>query len=307
VDNSRPLVSIVLPTRNGARYLRESLESCLEQTYTKLELLVVDDGSTDETPAILDQYRDSRVVRLRHAQSRGLPEALNTGFAQSHGEYLTWTSDDNIYEPTAIGVMADYLERHPDIGLVYTDYWLIDEDGRIIGEIRASEPDSLIERDCIGACFLYRRVVYETIGDYNPAARPAEDYEYWLRVSRRFTLAPLNQRLYRYRCHGGSLTGRYGWYPAARAGETAKYRLGWIDERRYQSRLAFIDICEAFEAYSRGDFGRVRACGTRALRRNPAYLRNVGVLSILLQAALGPRAAHAVRGAARSLLGKARG
>lgn len=294
---STPLVSIVLPTRNGARYLQESLGSCLGQTYPNLELVVVDDGSTDRTPEILDACTDPRLVRARHERGRGLPEALNTGFAHTRGEYLTWTSDDNYYAPTAIAELVQYLEDRPEIGLVYTHYWLIDADGNVSGEVRTAPPDRLIDHDCVGACFLYRRAVYEAIGNYNPAARPAEDYEYWLRVARQFTLAQVDRHLYYYRQHGESLTGRFGWFPAGRSGETAKLRLGWIDRREHRKRLAFIDICEAFAAYQTGDLPRVRRCALSALRRDPAYLRNAGVRSILAESLLGARTSAAVRAA----------
>lgn len=100
-ENS-PKVSIVLPTYNGARYLRQSIDSCLGQTYRNLELIVVDDASTDTTPEIIRSYQDPRIRVIRHEKSKMLPESLNTGFRAVSGDYLTWTSDDNYYVPEAI-------------------------------------------------------------------------------------------------------------------------------------------------------------------------------------------------------------
>src|SRR5438034_11794938 len=102
------LITIVLPTHNGAKYLRESIESCLGQTYHNLELVVVDDASSDATPDVIAEYSDPRLISVRHGQNRGLPEALNTGFAHSRGHYLTWTSDDNRYAPEARAEMAAF-------------------------------------------------------------------------------------------------------------------------------------------------------------------------------------------------------
>src|SRR5574337_314358 len=106
-----PLISIVLPTYNGAAYLRESLDSCLNQSFQDLELIVVDDGSTDDTETILGSYSDPR-LRVLKQSNQGLAAALNAGFAQTRGRFLSWTSDDNLYLPEAMAVMCRYLEEH---------------------------------------------------------------------------------------------------------------------------------------------------------------------------------------------------
>ena len=178
-------VSIVLPTYNGARYLRDSIQTCLEQTYPQIELVIVDDCSTDETPHILRSYEgDPRVKVIRHAVNAKLPAALNTGFAHSSGEYLSWTSDDNLFAPHAIERMVEYLEGHPVVGFVYTDYWVIDEDGQVIRRVSAGPPEHLRER-CAITSFLYRREVYNVVGDYDPHLFRIEDYDYWLRLGAR--------------------------------------------------------------------------------------------------------------------------
>src|ERR1043165_1952652 len=94
-----PVISIVLPSFNGSTYLSKSIDSCLSQTYSNLELILVDDASTDDTPRIMQQYaaQDSRVRVLQNATNRKLPASLNIGFRAARGRYLTWTSDDNLY------------------------------------------------------------------------------------------------------------------------------------------------------------------------------------------------------------------
>jgi glycosyltransferase involved in cell wall biosynthesis len=203
-----PLVSIVLPTHNGARYIGLSIQSCLDQTYSHWELLIVDDASTDETPSLIAEFaaRDSRVQVFRHADNHKLPAALNTGFAHAQGEYLTWTSDDNYYHPQALAEMVAFLETHPTVGVVYTDYSVIDEDGLITNHVTAPEARHLVHKAAVGACFLYRREVYETIGEYDETVFLAEDYDFWLRASIKFQLSPLHKELYFYRRHSASLT-----------------------------------------------------------------------------------------------------
>ncbi len=210
-QEARPLVSIVLPTHNGARYLRESVDSCLRQTHEHLELIVVNDGSTDETEEIVLSYQDPRIVYARHHPNRGLPRTLNVGFALAQGDYLTWTSDDNYYADNAIEVMLRALqETRPRAGMVYCDDYLIDAEGQVVGERRVLPPWKLWRRIPwgIGACFLYTREVYERVGDYNPEVFLAEDYEYWWRISLRFRMQPLHEKLYYYRRHSASLTDR---------------------------------------------------------------------------------------------------
>src|SRR3989338_4736656 len=116
-----PKASIVLPTHNGARYLRQSIDSCLSQTYKNIELIIVDDCSTDETPDIVRSCNDPRIRYVRNKTNQRLPRSLNIGFALTTAEYLTWTSDDNQFLPEAIAVMLGFLMENESIDFVYAD------------------------------------------------------------------------------------------------------------------------------------------------------------------------------------------
>jgi malonyl-CoA O-methyltransferase len=212
-DTGVPLVSIVLPTYNGARYIEQAVQSCLTQTHRRFELIIVDDGSHDDTASKVEAYcrTDRRVRLVRHDRIRTLPLALNTGFSMAGGDYLTWTSDDNIYQPDALAEMVTFLENHPDVGMVYTDYSFIDEHGRLVERKTAGEPHGLLSEDynCLSPCFLYRRRVRDVIGEYASDLYLAEDYDYWLRVSHSFCLSSYHRDLYSYRIHPGSLSAQY--------------------------------------------------------------------------------------------------
>src|SRR4029077_8605634 len=122
---------------------------------------------------------------------------------------LTWTSDDNLFEPDAIEGMVRYLENEPTKGMVYCDEQTIGEDGERITIHQRKGPEALVEFCCIGACFLYRRKVYEAVGDYHPSMFLVEDYDYWLRISRQFPIAHLaGVAPYKYRVHAGSLSNK---------------------------------------------------------------------------------------------------
>ena len=202
------LISIILPTYNGTRFLERAIQSCIDQTYPKWELIIVDDASTDDTPSVISlmEAKDKRIRSIRHYQNRKLPGALNTGFAASAGDFLTWTSDDNCYRPEALAKMLAFLKSSPDYDMVYADYTIIDGDSLPIQPISVGEPTTLVVRNIVGACFLYRRNVYEILGEYNESLFLAEDYDYWLRVLSQFKMFPLHEDLYLYRKHPRSLT-----------------------------------------------------------------------------------------------------
>lgn len=203
-----PLVSIVLPTYNRATRLPRALQHCLQQTYGNLEVIVVDDGSHDDTAQVVAQFqREDARVRYAHQENKGLPAALNAGFRQSRGGYLTWTSDDNWYHHEAIAIMARALGEQPEVGLVYCDYEAVDGDGRLVRRVHLCEPANLMRENCVGACFLYRRRVYEVVGNYDVALFLAEDYDYWLRVRRAFSMYHIpGVAPYSYGWHEASLT-----------------------------------------------------------------------------------------------------
>lgn len=282
-------VSIILPTYNGADYIRESIRTCLEQTHSAIELVIVDDCSTDETPRILQDYAaDARVKVIRHPQNAKLPTALNTGFAQATGDYLTWTSDDNLFVPTAIEEMVAYLEEHPQVGFVYTDYDLIDEDGSLIRRVEAGPPDHLRER-CAITSFLYRREVYEAVGDYDPKLFRIEDYDYWLRVAQHFNLAWYPKSLYLYRRHSGSLTSNDHLENRAEMFDKINAKYYGPDPTRKNRVLTDFYIAEAFESHERGERRNVLNYAFKAIRRDLSILNNRGVWSIMIQAVFGRR------------------
>src|SRR5580692_8918265 len=170
---SSPLISIVLPTYNGSRYIRTSIESCLQQTFTDFELIVVNDCSTDMTASIVEEYmkKDARISLINNEFNKKLPMSLNTGFGQARGKYHTWTSDDNYYAPQALQMMADVLENDAKIDLVYTDYSLVDDRDQVTGTRTFNNIyDGFTDWLGCGACFLYKAEVFGANNGYNPAA-----------------------------------------------------------------------------------------------------------------------------------------
>jgi glycosyltransferase involved in cell wall biosynthesis len=209
MENHNPLISIVLPTYNGSKYIAESIQSCIDQCYRNWELIVVDDKSKDSTISIVEDFilKDDRIRLIKHEINKKLPGALNTGFAASRGEYLTWTSDDNRYAPYALHIMEYFLRNNNDTGMVYTDVIKMDEHGKDIGYWDMDSPEALVNGNCVQACFLYRRSVYVDIGEYDSSMFLVEDYDYWLRVLSRHKIHYMKGVApYYYRRHAESLT-----------------------------------------------------------------------------------------------------
>jgi GT2 family glycosyltransferase len=205
-----PLVSVVLPTHNGSRYLRESIDSVLNQTLEDFELLIVDDASTDDTGEIIASFaqKDPRIKHFRNETNLKLPASLNAGFRKATGRYLTWTSDDNKYRHNALRRLVAALSANPDAGLVYSDYSWIDQIGVELERVHVAGREMLPFYNPVGGCFMYRREMLQAVGEYDETLFLVEDYDYWLRIARQFKLLTIADDLYCFRVHQLSLTSQ---------------------------------------------------------------------------------------------------
>ncbi|TLD82019.1 glycosyltransferase family 2 protein [Helicobacter sp. MIT 05-5293] len=204
------LVSVVLPTYNGEKWLAQSIESVLNQTYKNLELIIVNDCSSDNTPTIIESFAkvDSRVKIIHNATNQKLPKSLNIGFDVARGDYYTWTSDDNYYELNAIEEMVSYLEKNTHKILVCSDYMRIfTEEGKTKRTLVSEKIEDIISYDCIGACFLYRAEIAKALGGYSEEKFKVEDYDYFLKMGLKGEFGTIHQILYTYRSHKDSLSG----------------------------------------------------------------------------------------------------
>lgn len=252
-----PEVSIIMPVYNGEKYIKESIESIIAQTMKDWELWLVNDCSKDHSLEIMKEYEknDPRIHVVSNAENLKLPRTLNAGFAHAQGNYFTWTSDDNRYRETAIETMVNYLNANPECGMVYCDMQYIDEEGIITGSV-SKNINELYCNDCIGACFLYRNSVARDVGEYDPEMFLVEDYEYWIRISKKYPICHLPEFQYFYRVHQSSLTQK-------RADEINRqlyklrrreldFILSRIDEQ--EKKYLFFDML----AQNRSDFGNIR-------------------------------------------------
>jgi glycosyltransferase involved in cell wall biosynthesis len=206
-----PLVSVVLPVHDGERFLAEAVDSILGQTLGDLELVVVDDGSTDATRSILARYDDPR-LRVVAQPHRGLVAALGAGIAETGAAYLARMDADDVSEPSRLERQLELLERRPRVGMAATWVAVVDEQGRELGR-RVLPPahDDLARRLLLRNPFqhgsvLIRRAAFDAAGGYRDDYGANEDYDLWRRLARSWELACVPEVLYRYRVHAGAVT-----------------------------------------------------------------------------------------------------
>ena len=292
------MVSVVLPVHNGAALLRQAVESCIAQEFRQWELIIVDDASTDETPLIIEAFvqSDSRIRSLTARQNVGLPAALNMGFGVARGEFYTWTSDDNCFRPNCLGVLAAELRAHPAVDLVYSNYTTIDAAGVEGSHINVLAPENLVERNCIGSSFMFRRNVFKVLGGYDKGLFLVEDYDFWLRASCHFKFMPVHQDLYLYRLHESSLTERRRDEVIAMTESLLERRIvemQWVG--RHRQATALMNIAE--RCRRRSNISGVKRLFWKAFFLSPSEVFRHGDILPVLSLVIGYRLACLLTGA----------
>jgi len=189
---SAPLVSIIIPTYNRADFIEETVASVLCQTLPDFEIIVVDDGSIDDTADRVAAIGDKRIHYLSHANI-GRARSVNRGAAFAHGAYMALLDSDDLYLPDKLAVQVQYLETHRDIGLVAGGFQYIDRNGQVINEVRPwlfDPPPSLTVETLVVDCVvgpphvaLFRRDWFTTVGGMDKSVELADDWDLWIRMA----------------------------------------------------------------------------------------------------------------------------
>ncbi len=209
-----PKISCILAAYNAQRYLRPAIESVLAQTFRDFELVIVDDGSTDTTPAIADEYArlDPR-VRVIHQKNAKQVIAARNGIDSGDSPLIARLDADDIAKPDRFAKQVAYFDAHPDVVLLGGAYEMIDDAGRLLTTIRQPEDDATLQEICLtGRCpicqplAMFRRDAYEKVGGYRPAFVTAEDLDLWLLLGEVGKMACLPDVLIQYRQHQNSIS-----------------------------------------------------------------------------------------------------
>lgn len=201
-----PLISVILPVYNGERFLRETIESVLNQTYKNFEFIIINDGSTDSSKEITSSYEDNRIVHLNLEQNRGVSNARNMGIALSKGEYIAFCDADDLCVPERLQCQLDYLLSHPTVDVCGSAYIIFSENGEE-GLIQPLQTDQEIKEyffkgNCMGQPTIMGKAAVFREYQYNPELEASEDYDLWARMGAGGVIfANLSSPLIRYRAH----------------------------------------------------------------------------------------------------------
>ena len=210
-----PKVSVLLPVWNAERYLAGAIESVLAQSFADFELLIVDDGSTDGSTALIRRYRDRRIRRIENEKNLGVTRSLNLGLELAHGRYVARMDADDLCAPERLERQVAFLDAHPEVALVASRARWVDALGAEIGIIDTPADGETLRRRLrrgnwiVHGTVMMRAEAVRALGGYDESMERAQDYDLWLRLSERHPIAALPDLLYTWRDHGGSVSRRH--------------------------------------------------------------------------------------------------
>jgi len=237
-------VTVYVTSHNYGRFLREALDSVLKQTLDSWELIIMDDGSSDDSVSIAEEYvsKDpNRIQLIATEESRGLRACANEAIEKARGRYIMRLDADDYLDHNALLVLSHYLDSHPEVGLVFPNWVYVDESGGFLGIERRKligRESKVLDLPAHGACTMVRRRILKSIGGYDPSHDSQDGHELWLKVVNRHEVANVETPLFFYRQHGSSMSRNEGRLLAAR--RKIKRSLSSRDEGDVSLRIAAI-------------------------------------------------------------------
>ena len=203
-------VSIIIPTYNSFQYLPSAVNSVINQTYVDWEMIIVNDGSSDNTEEWVLTQSDPRIILISQ-ENKGKSVARNVGIERATGEYIAFLDADDYWEPRKLEKQIQRIENSPDIGLVYTWTALANEQckptGRVIGSVAQGEVwEDLVQDNIIvcGSTPMIRKECFSTVGNFSPDLPLSQDWDMWIRIAARYRFAVIQEPLVRYRQHSNN-------------------------------------------------------------------------------------------------------
>lgn len=198
-----------MPNHNYGCFIEEAVDSILSQTISDWELIIIDDGSTDDSLSKLDKYRSNQKITIIEQENKGLNITNNVAIRLARGKYIVRVDADDFVDENFLLVLSNTLDQKPNIGLVYPDYYHVDPDGSIIETVRRKKVESeveLLDLPAHGACTMFRHDVLLNLGSYNEEFTCQDGYDIWIRFIEKYRPYNVNIPLFYYRQHGVSLT-----------------------------------------------------------------------------------------------------
>jgi len=203
------MITIYITNYNYANYIKQAIESVLFQEKVNFELLIIDDGSTDESKEIIEKYRKIDNVTIIYQKNKGLNVTNNIALRLSNGKYIMRLDADDYLEPGALKLLSESLDHDDNLGLVFPDYYIVDKDGNHLETHQRhnfKKEVSLYDQAAHGACTMIRTSFLKELGGYNENYKCQDGYELWVKFVNKFKVANINKPLFSYRQHGSNLT-----------------------------------------------------------------------------------------------------
>jgi CMP-N-acetylneuraminic acid synthetase len=206
---NKPSITVYIASHNYGKFLEHAIESVLKQTVDDWELLIINDNSEDNTDEIMKLYATDPRIRLFKTTGIGLPAVCNLALKEARGNFIIRLDGDDFFDENILLILSNYLNRHLNCAMVFSDYYLIDEYNRVFAQERRESLNGqnfLLDNPANGACSLIRKTVLEEIGGYREDLRAQDGYDIWNKIIKKYKVANINLPLFYYRRHDKNLT-----------------------------------------------------------------------------------------------------
>jgi len=220
------LVTVYITNYNYGDYVKQAIDSLLEQSYSNIEIYIIDDGSTDDSKEIILDYEELENVRIIFQKNKGLNATNNVALKLARGKYIMRLDADDYLAPNAIEKLVEAIESDSEIALVFPDYFNVDKHGEPLNQVQRHNFDanvSLLDQPAHGACTLISVDILRKVGGYDEEFTRQDGYDLWLKISHLYTVRNVNEPLFFYRQHGKSITDNESTLLAARGAIKAKH------------------------------------------------------------------------------------
>lgn len=277
----KPVITVYIVSHNYGNYLTDAIESVLRQTSDSWELLIIDDGSTDNTAEVMNLYKGDKRIRSFHTKGIGLPAVCNLALKAARGKYLIRLDGDDIFDENILLVLGNYLDKHPDAAICFPDFYLFDEFGEIYSETRRnriSQKNHVFDIPANGACTLIRKAALKKIGGYRQDLGVQDGYDIWTKLAAKYKLINVNLPLFYYRRHQSNLTNNVHHILAARQTIKMDSVVGQLHE--YRPIIAVIPCRRNFDFCT--DLWKQEINGKSLLQRNIEKCLNSTILDYIV-------------------------